>query len=685
MYKSQKMTKIAGGGNLSEKWKIENGKWGARFSIFTLVGLMSSAAMAVWYVPTDAEDGRSWARASGWSSGALPTLTSESVAVNNATITPANPLVIPTGTDARASEALFGSSATTPIGLAMEDGATLETATHFLLGYNFGNTGVFTLNGGTWYCCSGDNAWSDKIGYWGTGIVTNNNGVYSMPKRATSRQLKLGVYTSNGGVNRSSGTWVQFGGEINGDSGNSIAVGCAGDGLMELYGGKVADVSLSIGADNGGRGRVLIDGAETAFNKINIGDIAGSYGELEFRSGSLTNSSLVVGNSGEGRFDFTGGKIEAGSNWYEMHIGQASTGKGIVNVLKMPNYSTNSEDSFLTICVGDLGDAELKVNDFLATKYLKIGRGGLVKTGRATISDGQKLWVTARADIGGFIMSDGNASAGHGIVELKGGTLSVNGTGNKASPSLYLGRTQGAYGEIRGYGRVIGWAWDSNNLYMTFGNGKIVGDGYGEERILDLTSVVNVESLAGLANSATGTNGWYAVNRGAVYFPRTWFGSGGTYGFGTDKTAATPDFVNSLKFTLASASDSNHLRGGVMATDRDDLHLDMLPRNLRVITCWKLGNFSDRNESESDMSPRAFSGMKLTFRYDRASLKAGDNIAMYRYASGGWKKVGTAVVGDDETTPLIETAAFDSDGSQLYNAGIFALVEPTPGFIFSIR
>lgn len=697
--------------------------------------LALNVSATVWYEPAPGEDGRSWMRATGWSNKTLPTLDSEAVSVNNAALTPGDPLVIPASSAACANSLVIGSMADRTIGLKMESGASLRTKLSFALGEKqdaSAGHGVFTMNGGTWYVCS--DGWGDYVGKYGTGVVTNHAGRYVMD--VSGRYLRIGSYSG------AHGKWVQYGGSMDyGDDPNpanksQVVVGYAGEGVVEIYGGSVSN-RLFVGAgdqDNGkGRGRVLVDGGEVSVPELLLGSGAGSRGSLVVSNGLVSASErFVVGYEGYGNLLIHGGKVTSREQPFIIGHSNGATGEvsfvdgqfeathyyvgrsgyGVLNlngghlpndrnvilgerayqgmggVLNVNSAPFAKDGLFNVIYAGQAGSGRVNANADFKARYLKVGSSGADCGGVVSISNDVIVSVTARCDVGGTFSDSGVFMPGKGEVALHGGTLSVTGLGGEAS--LLVGRSADSWGVIRGWGSVRGSTWGANNLYLAFGRGRIIGDGEGAARVLDLTSVVNVKPADFLIDSPTNTTGWYAMNGGAVYFPRTWFSGKSTYNLGDDKTyAGQPRLVNSLKFTVDGlASSSCHMRGGVVAADRADVHTAGLPRNRRIIGCWRLGVTASLQESAASSTPVAFKTMSITFRYDQTKVRRDDSLELYRYAGGEWTKLASAEVGDPETDPhLITTSTFASDDTVTdgYNAGVFALVRDTSGTLIMIK
>lgn len=311
----------------------------------------------------------------------------------------------------------------------------------------------------------------------------------------------------------------------------------------------------------------------------------------------------------------------------------------------------------------------------LSTTILNIG--GASSRGRLLI-EGSTVTVSGTNYVGG-VTSDGFISE----IVLSNGTLKLTRASDMATTAanLYLGKDEGRYGILRGWGSVVK---GSKVARMMLGDGMIVGDGFGEQHELDLHTIASIRSVWGTESAvpADTTNGWYAVNKGAVLFPRTWFdytsynGRVGAFG----NTDASTNFVNSVQFIVGGTSGKCRFQGGVFAEDRDDVHADALPSNKGVVGIWKLGLFTDSDTP----SVKNFTSCRLTFRYDQTKTKPGDKLALLRWEESKWVKVAETVV-PEEGEYRISMGSRPCLTSETYNAGTFALVRIMPkGLIISI-
>ncbi|MBQ7189999.1 MAG: hypothetical protein IJR99_11355, partial [Kiritimatiellae bacterium] len=235
------------------------------------------------------------------------------------------------------------------------------------------------------------------------------------------------------------------------------------------------------------------------------------------------------------------------------------------------------------------------------------------------------------------------------------------------------------WGCLRGYGKVAPASPGVTNVRLGGGNCVFRADGDGEERDLDLHEVVNITNYFGEIDVAISTNGWYAENKGRVLYPRTWFGTATAERcLGDAPYAATPRFVNSVRFSINGVSgSSSFFRGGLYAPDRADIPAG-LPRGFDVIGVWNFGLFNHVNNDNRI----SFSSVTLTFRYDHTKVRDTQALTLYRYNGTEWVQVGQAMPNDDH---LISTASPLAPISDTMNIGFFAVLARSDRSTISIR
>ena len=199
------------------------------------------------------------------------------------------------------------------------------------------------------------------------------------------------------------------------------------------------------------------------------------------------------------------------------------------------------------------------------------------------------------------------------------------------------------------------------------------------ERALDLNECVNITNYFAEANVATSTNGWYAVNKGRVRFPRSWFSTASAERcIGDSPYAATPRFVNSMRCSFTGVSGSaTFFRGGLYATDCESIPAGLPPGD--VIGVWAFGLFSSVNGS----AKVSFSTALPTFRYDHTKARADRPLNLYRHNGTEWGRIGRAMPNADHLISAESALTPLSSGSM--NIGFFAVVVPKAGMTVLFR
>ena len=464
------------------------------------------------------------------------------------------------------------------------------------------------------------------------GIVSNLLG------RVRSNILYAG-YNAN-----STGIVVVAGGTFCDDSykrAGPIAIGCAGVGRLEVLPGGTYDGC---------------DGDTVGIQRIYLGYMSG----------------------GDGTFLVKGGKVAKAY----VHIGYATNSVGRMSV---SGPVTNTE--MRTVYVGVNGTGTFDVESFFEEGELRVGGTG-IGTGTMTVYDGatNKLRNTWNKDSGNAYIGGGtNPDYGAGLLILRGGTVAMSYTG----PSFNLGRGL-ASGTVRGWGKVAHTA-GSGTLSMYFGNGYAVGDGEGTERTLDLNGIDSFSRVA--TNSVSGgTNGWYAVNRGCVYYPYASYSktaSDVTRTLG-DVSDVDLDLVNSARVTISgSGKAAGVVHGGIYAKDRTDCHLDALPANVGIIGVWKLGIAAEGKAWTSWATGTVredWAKAIVKFRYDESAIpEQAARLRLYRYQDGAWAQVARKTLADGGS-PTIETEALTRIADDAANIGTFALVATSQrGLVMTFR
>ncbi len=464
-----------------------------------------------------------------------------------------------------------------------------------------------------------------------------------------------------------------------------VWIGNRGEGHFDFTGGIISN-RIVVGKSTGGHGTMNMAGG-TLTSSLEIGNDANATGVVTVTKGQLT-TTMTVGVSGHGTLTITGEVNRTSGNTIQVARLAGSTGR--VFIKDTENGLSQGYGSSSTLYAGLRGTADVEVSGQMAFDYLKIGaKNAAYSTVRilegAILAIDEQVSVAGSAIPGDVFGESGTVyTEGRGEICLEGGTLKfINSDYSKVN--FYIGRYTekypGTFGVIRGWGKIAPAEAGKTNVRMAMGDGQIIADGMGEERTLDFNEVVSITNL--VANDVSTTNGWYAVNKGCVLFPRTWFGKTTeeiTRCFGAYGKGARPDYVNSVMLTMRNTKDQNHIRGGVFAPDRADVHVDALPPHDTIVGIWKLGDFTSVNGT----GKTGFSSVDLTFRYDHTRVEENHALTLYRWndSTSKWERLVGGAPASDHLISAKGLAAQSVDG---YNIGLFALVTHEPGMIFLVR
>ena len=406
---------------------------------------------------------------------------------------------------------------------------------------------------------------------------------------------------------------------------------------------------------------------------IAVGYGAGGFGLMRIGEGAvITNANVTIGYQGIGVVTNSGGSLYL-SPYRDLIIGAEQTGVGTY-VQNSGSLSANS----LLCGFGGRGTATFHSN--MQLTYLKIG-GSLNNVSEMTLLEGATTRVEGSASVGGYPMplKGGGTTdySGYGLLTLRGGTLHFYNTAS--SENFFLGQYADGWGCLRGYGKIAPKTTGATNIRLGCGNCIICADGEGVERALDLNECVNITNYFGESNVATSTNGWYAVNKGRVRFPRSWFSTASAERcIGDSPYAATPRFVNSMRCSFTGVSgNATFFRGGLYATDCESIPAGLPPGD--VIGVWAFGLFNTVNGN----TKVSFSTALPTFRYDHTKVRAGRTLNLYRHNGTAWVRVGKTMPNDDHLISA-ESALAPLNGGSM-NIGFFAVVAPTPGMMVFVR
>ena len=369
-----------------------------------------------------------------------------------------------------------------------------------------------------------------------------------------------------------------------------------------------ASVLANIGTTSKQLGQAVLTQPGAVCVRLHLARVANTTGELEILSGDLTagSSQSDWGHSGgKAIVTIRGGSLTVG-NLYgnDCTVTQEA---GVVTLSGLLGNASGSHSRYVLLdgelyspaTIANGGAATILqsggTNTLRATTYFAKGVGGATpsySSCRYALSGGVLNLAGDAAILGG----GGTGQFGAGMLHLGGGSVvSTNGS------SLTIRNQAGAYGRIRGWGAV-------NGIGMFTMNGQTIADGGGTNRTL----AIAFNTLAnGIANTAAGTNGWFAVNGGRLELPPLDVTGNGTTIWGETGTAvaAAFDLVNAVAFAFSGVAGNGTLAGALCASERADVPKQI--RASRVIGMW---NFVAEGFSSTHV--------ELTVRYDHTAAAA---------------------------------------------------------------
>jgi hypothetical protein len=483
-------------------------------------------------------------------------------------------------------------------------GGTL-TVTNLYVGYNGGyasTTNRFELSGSA-VVNAGSLRLANALST--SGIFIQNGATMAVSGDLTVGNAGNGSQTGYGYYGLSNGS-VTVGGNLNVGQGHVGSFTNIGGTVATTGALNISPISMSSAAFSELSSYTQSNGSTTA-GAILVGGTtyaAWANGALTLQGGSLYGTSLIVGGYGRGVFNQSGGVVTNTGNLtigQGAHNGTGSNGKGTYN---------------------------------FTGGILNLAKGTTVTLGRDSDSPGA-------GSSGTWNLGDAN------------GTGTINETGAGAGINLIVRYNNGA-NQSNNTGTVRGWGVIPFTGTLTQ-SGQVIADGYGTDRTLNLSSFASVANS--IENTAGGTNGWFAVNRGKLALPPlTIAGGNSTNNWGEPNSDTAIDLVNSARIVLSNAT-AGSLSGALLATNRTDV-----PWGLRYqVGVWSFGGVTCTTAT-------------VTFRYDDAAAAtlgiAESDLHLWQYNGSWWTNVeGTR----DAVAKTITSKAVGS-----LAATMFFAVAPTP-------
>lgn len=452
------------------------------------------------------------------------------------------------------------------------------------------------------------------------------------------------------------------------DGGRVSALRIAPKGVLSLGWTSIDDqMKESCGVMVGGCGKAVMWIDEGALIKgggaILLGREATGCGVVT-NSGTIhLNGRLIVGGAGSGEFvnygDIAGDCLFLGN--------AVATGEGESHLI----HKAGDMRFGNVMLLGSKRDAVFDVHSTVHVTNLACLAAGSVK-GELVIHENGKV-TSASWNLGGRDWDTDKVSAGTAIVTLKGGVMQTR-SWLTSGQNVYIPFSPNATGIVRGWGSMADIHDDNNNNVRMRMDGFVIADGEGDEsHVLDLGRVVS--STKTRANGWTGTNGWYAVNKGKLIYPRKWLGADGDWAMGESGAPSQIDQVNTLagRITGISAGGSLVVKAALYASDRTDYPAGLPNRQKSLVGLWGIWV----QNSYSVETRHNFASTSLRIRYDHTKVKPGELLWLLRYNAESKRWVPLLNGIPQPATPVLEVANQTCDAGQSMNVGWYAIVAGT--------
>lgn len=431
------------------------------------------------------------------------------------------------------------------------------------------------------------------------------------------------------------------------------------------------------------------------------------YGCLDIQAGGTNKcNALIVGGTGHGTVTNAGCLYFLGGG---MKIGRDAGSVGVY----VHNGGSMEMTTPVDVAIGLDGYGELLAKSGKIHLWWEgnvanphgnafIGCGSGSGTGLVQVESG------ATFEAGQTYLGGNETTAGEGRIRLHGGRFAVQSRFGyqRNADSMWIGAATNSFGALRPdtYGLISGWGTaDSTftheeSVYARIGNGAIIADGEGVERTLDCAAMWQVTNVLFCAES-TRTNGWFAVNKGAVIMPgvdivrdngndRTTF-TEGRNSVGCCRALSKPDLINAVAVNVGVPRSGDYKNVGAMflAGDRSDAHADALGDKFSPLGFWKIGMFKNRTVFTA-ANRLGINHATVDFRYDQSKVSdAGGKLAVLRWDESGGKWTRIARYDRQPDDFIVSTGDFNEEsGDPVWSIGLFCVAEEFESpFVMTVR
>lgn len=378
-------------------------------------------------------------------------------------------------------------------------------------------------------------------------------------------------------------------------------------------------------------------------------------------------SLLSLGNSkADNSFEVYGNAVVSNVNLLVLNVGANSTYAG-------PGTTRMKLSGNAKIC--DVGNMYVGSN--------------LYNHAELEIADNASLWLRDNAwDTNRINVARDSYRAGDATIRLRGGTIGLGIRGGLVLGCTIDDESVTCTSRFVGYGCITNQGDSSKTLWsrLDLRGGSVTADGEGVERDLDFGTFARLGGSIGDGRTklnSSGTNGWYAINKGRLIYPNR---DGELVRFVGDYARLTnnvaPKFVNSMRILLKDDNDAEittHRKFTVelYAPDRTDIPAGLVADDAknRRLGVWR-GNCGGKTSS--------FAKADTTIRYDQWRLaelmNAQDNascnfnVVLYQYDGTKWKKIASHSAAEAAAHNYRISGTLEKTSVASHNLGWFAVV-----------
>jgi hypothetical protein len=483
-------------------------------------------------------------------------------------------------------------------------------------------------------------------------------------------------------------------------------------GTLEMYGNTTLGVSnlFAIGKAQYATGIVTVaNNARVDAGEIQVASAWLSRGLLVVTNAAAvacTNMTLCASNTSDGDLYVSGGTVDVTN----LTIAAYGTSDGCVVVADEGRLSCTN----IAMATSDQAVANMTVTNggFAQSIGIQLGTGTKsfahlkVADGAVLLASNITLAVSTTASTGILEIAEGaivsndyikigcSSDSARGILKMSGGSLFIS--GKSASDPIYLNQRLACVSAwIRGWGKVAFYnprgtitEWPNTRTRCIVHYGQVIADGEGVERDLDFSRFGSLSYRNTQANSS-GTNGWFAVNKGRLKLPRclprktaSYTCTGDCYDLNyaneTSVGVASNRLANTFSCVFQGAALNNFVFSELYAADRRDIPagLDAI-EDARTISVWRIGLFSDGPEIDEPVSPDTFTSAKLHFRLPNDHFDGLQSLRVYRHdgtEGGKWRLVGRTR--PRKGWPVVHATVSEPSEAN-WNLGWFAIVGRT--------